>query len=139
MKIKKIIFWILILIILYVIWTQFINIAISKWWTNSNSSEIELTKSYEKVIPSELWQVHKYLWEHKEHIDEVVSIYTYLQWSGNNGKRFPNNNWWLDFVVEWMDNRPSFSNSIAKYSELLWIDKDLVNTPTTLLKENEWE
>lgn len=126
MKIKKILFSILILVILYFVWTQFVNIAISKWWTNSSSSEIELTKSYENDIPSELWQVHKYLLEHKEHIDEVVSIYTYLQWSDHNGKWFPYNNWWLDFVIEWMDNRPSFSNSIIKYSTLLWLDKDLV-------------
>lgn len=91
MKIKKILFCLLILVALYVIWTQVLWFLINKWITNSKSDESMIKAEEIYLLPQEVLD-----------------------------------NKWVQFTLSWMYHRKVFLDTVNEYSELLWVDKDLV-------------
>ena len=114
---------IVIIAVLYIWWIKLLWYLIDKWYTNSDSATISPIVS--SIIPSDNRQVYKYLSEHPTDKEQIEKAYSYLNENPNN-KRFPQNNWWLDFVVNGIDTRKSFIDEVEKSSSVLWIDKDMV-------------
>ena len=127
---KKIFKAILLLVAVY-IWMQItMNVAINNWLTNAKSEEIHIIKSKEIVIPSEMWEVHKYISENPSVAYDINDTYIYLHWTWDNWTwRFTEgmmDNAWFRFTIAGVYQRKSFVNSIDYRSKQLWIDKDLV-------------
>jgi len=116
---------------LYVLWIVLLNVAISNGRTNASSWELNvstLTNTWTtttNIIPSWLRQVHRYLSLHPEDTNDIVNIYkiSIAEWWWD---WLPDNNWWLDFIIKWFNNRKTFVSELKNQSKLLWLDYDLV-------------
>lgn len=122
--VKKIIFVVLSILVLRLLWIFVIGYLINNGFANADS-DIESWFVCD-TIPSSNRQVHKYLSEHPENTEDICEAYTYLNGTDSeNPNWFPKNNWWLDFVIQGIDTRKIFIDTITNASDELRIDPDI--------------
>lgn len=100
--------------------------TINNWYTNSESKQEIIVDSTNNVIPSSLRQVHKYILQHPSERKQIEDAYYYFNQTWENRDWIPKNNWWMSFVVKWIDTRKKFIESIKKNCKKLWLEYELV-------------
>ncbi len=117
----------IIIIFIVIVWLQmFLTLSINRWWTNAESDTV-IIENTGAIIPASNFEVYKYIHQHPEDADDIKKTYIYLNWTGRTTRWwFPDNNWWLDFVIAGINKRKTFVDSINYYSEQLWVDRDIV-------------
>lgn len=125
--IKVIAFWVWWAVILYLFSILVLNFSINHWLTNADSTKESFGNTNVcNIIPASTRQIHKYIVEHNDDAVDVCNTYQYLNGTTSNPNWFPQGNWWLQFVVDWINTRKTFVDAINKYSKQLQLDPDLV-------------
>lgn len=118
------------------LWTiGIVSYLINNGYTNSSSESLGIDESFSVEVPETNIQVHQYLATHPEDTKAVYLAYGYLNGTWNNGSgytttgRFPPevaNDLGFKFIINGIETRQDFLDSIKQESEKLGIDYTIV-------------
>ena len=116
--------------LLYMIGIFILWYLINSGYTNATSSTIAFETVTPTVIPASNIQVHDYLAQHPEDRQAVYEAYGYLNgtWDNLTG-RFPPDvadDVGFSFILDGIETRKVFFDTVKKEAEKLWIDYQLV-------------